>query len=265
MVSLLSGKRCNLYWARQSARIIAAGIAIHNPGRVAMIFHSRCSNASDIVPFSLLLGNLAHSALTDGADIVEVLLTHPSSTEVQALKTAGFMHLACLIHMSRPLDFPPAQSHTYELQWNHFHPGDESKLERILTETFIDSLDCPAIRGIRKVEDIIESYKASGTFRPDSWWLPLWKGNNIGCILMNDSIVDEQAALIVYLGVIPRWRRRGLARAMIHHALQYAYQRGMKKISLAADSRNTPAVKLYRQEGFIPIKQQDAFIKYSSV
>ena len=104
IVPLLNSKRCNLYWVRQRTRIIAAGIVIHNPGRVAIIYHSRCLTANDIIPFSQLIGNLARSALLEGADIVEILLTHPSNVEVQALKMAGFIHLARLIHMSRPLE-----------------------------------------------------------------------------------------------------------------------------------------------------------------
>ena len=263
IVPLLNSKRCNLYWVRQRTRIIAAGIAIHNPGKVAIIYHSRCPTANDIIPFSQLIGNLARLALLEGADIVEILLTHPSNAEVQALKMAGFIHLARLIHMSRPLEnLPFAQSQSDELEWNHFNPGDENKLAKMLPEMLVDSLDCPAMCGLRKVEDIIEGYKASGIFRADSWWLPQWKGNDIGCILMNDSIVDEQTSFIVYLGVIPRWRRMGFARAMLRHAFRYAYQREIKNISLSVDARNTPAIRLYRQEGFTPIKQQDVFITH---
>lgn len=267
LIPLLNSKRCNLYWVRKSDRIMAAGLAIHHPGRVAMIFHTRCLEPGGITALCRLLDKLSRLALSQGAAVVEVLITDPTQPEIQAFRLAGYIHLAHLIFMSRTLENLTRQPrdtcllpHEGRLEWSRFTLGDEKRLARILTETFVDSLDCPAIHGMRRIEDIIEGYKASGIFRPDSWWLPRLRGNDLGCILINESAVDERTAEILYLGVIPRWRKKGIARAMLKESFAYMHRRGIKKISLAVDSGNAPALALYHQEGFRPINHQDVFI-----
>jgi ribosomal protein S18 acetylase RimI-like enzyme len=56
---------------------------------------------------------------------------------------------------------------------------------------------------------------------------------------------------VIYLGLTPAARGRGLGRAAIRHALDLA--RGQATVlELAVDLRNTPAVRLYRSCGFTP-------------
>jgi GNAT superfamily N-acetyltransferase len=52
------------------------------------------------------------------------------------------------------------------------------------------------------------------------------------------------------LFVAPDARRRGVGRALLHHALARARDRGAARLTLNTNERNEPAQALYRAEGF---------------
>lgn len=53
------------------------------------------------------------------------------------------------------------------------------------------------------------------------------------------------------LAIAPEWRRRGLARALLSTAYEWASQVGVRKISLNVRAGNEAAIQLYRSEGFV--------------
>jgi ribosomal protein S18 acetylase RimI-like enzyme len=54
---------------------------------------------------------------------------------------------------------------------------------------------------------------------------------------------------VIYLGLTPAARGRGLGRAVLRRALELA-RANTPRLELAVDLRNTPAVQLYRATGF---------------
>jgi ribosomal protein S18 acetylase RimI-like enzyme len=52
------------------------------------------------------------------------------------------------------------------------------------------------------------------------------------------------------LGVRRRWRRKGLAMALLHHSFGEFYRRGKRSVGLGVDSENpTGATRLYERAG----------------
>ncbi len=66
--------------------------------------------------------------------------------------------------------------------------------------------------------------------------------------LISWHIVDE--AHIANLAVHPHYRRQGLARTLLRHALLTAQQSGMRSALLEVRAGNVPALALYRAFGF---------------
>jgi mycothiol synthase len=54
---------------------------------------------------------------------------------------------------------------------------------------------------------------------------------------------------VIYLGLTPAARGRGLGRAVLRHALELA-RAHVPRLELAVDLRNMPAVRLYQAAGF---------------
>ena len=57
------------------------------------------------------------------------------------------------------------------------------------------------------------------------------------------------------VGVLPEYRRRGLARRVLEHALRYLRTRGAKRVTLGVIDGNLPAYALYRSLGFAAFGQ----------
>lgn len=53
------------------------------------------------------------------------------------------------------------------------------------------------------------------------------------------------------VGVVPGWRRRGLARAMMSYLIATSTQEGLERLSLEVIDRNAPARALYESLGFL--------------
>lgn len=80
--------------------------------------------------------------------------------------------------------------------------------------------------------------------------------------LMNDSTNNELIALVCYLAIDPKFQRQGLAQFLLQHEIKLLKERGIKKIKLGVDPRNTNAQKLYEKMGFA--KEQTASTEWLS-
>ena len=118
--------------------------------------------------------------------------------------------------------------------------------------TYTGSLDMPELEGTRGLEDILAGHQAAGLFVPERWRLGRIPGEpEAAAVLLLTQAPGRDAWEVIYLGLTPSARGRGLGRAVIRHALELA--RGQAPVlELAVDLRNTPAVRLYRDTGFTP-------------
>ena len=65
---------------------------------------------------------------------------------------------------------------------------------------------------------------------------------------------------VVYMGLLPQCRGRGFGRAILHHAVKVARDYACELVTLAVDAGNTPAVRLYRDCGFVETTRRRAWI-----
>ncbi|WP_319547732.1 GNAT family N-acetyltransferase [Desulfogranum marinum] len=79
-------------------------------------------------------------------------------------------------------------------------------------------------------------------------WLKEINSNNAGSLAI--SKVDERVAFINFLLVLPAYREKGIAKELMHFAIQHAETGGVKKVRLETYSCLTNARKLYADLGF---------------
>ncbi len=72
----------------------------------------------------------------------------------------------------------------------------------------------------------------------------LWLGNAI------DQVSGDRHAHIFLLYVMPSHRRRGIGSALVHHAENWARERGDRQIGLQVFTSNQPALQLYQTLGY---------------
>jgi GNAT superfamily N-acetyltransferase len=114
--------------------------------------------------------------------------------------------------------------------------------------------------GLRATRDVIASHMATGEFSPHRWWLLRAGGSPEGCCLLNHCPANR-AVELVYLGISPGLRGRGLSRRLLEHALARADAPDAREITCAVDTRNTPAVRLYHAMGFRSFGSRAGFVK----
>jgi [ribosomal protein S18]-alanine N-acetyltransferase len=96
------------------------------------------------------------------------------------------------------------------------------------------------------MDDVLSAHRLAGG-RPSTWWIAEVDHVPAACVLVNDH---TDSAEVVYLGVAPEYRRRGLARCMLDRAARAAAARGLASLTLAVDAANTPAMAAYAAAGF---------------
>jgi ribosomal protein S18 acetylase RimI-like enzyme len=136
----------------------------------------------------------------------------------------------------------------------------DGELGTILERSYEQTLDCPGLYGLRRTEDIIAGHKATGRFDPSLWTLLYVDDEPAGVILIN-PFPGHKVTELVYIGLAPFARGRGLGRQLLRHGLCLLQGRRERSISLAVDQRNTPALALYAAEGFHPAVQRVAVIR----
>jgi ribosomal protein S18 acetylase RimI-like enzyme len=139
-----------------------------------------------------------------------------------------------------------------DFDWRPFDPSIADEFHAVLQATYTGSLDMPELEGTRGLDDILAGHQAAGLFAPGRWRLGRIPGEpDAAAVLLLTEVPGHDAWEVIYLGLTPAARGRGLGRAVIRHALELA--RGHAPIlELAVDLRNTPAVRLYRATGFTP-------------
>ncbi|MCK4601123.1 MAG: GNAT family N-acetyltransferase, partial [Phycisphaerae bacterium] len=158
---------------------------------------------------------------------------------------------------------PPAEPPPW--QWRDYEHFTEAQLGEVILATYEQSLDCPLLKGLRTGEEIVAGHRTTGVFCPGAWWIvDTSDGAPAGCILAND-VADERTVNVVYLGVVPACRGQGLAAAMLQHARSIARARGKLALTLAVDTRNTYAHRVYVRAGFVPVARRGAYAACATV
>lgn len=255
--------RCVLWWLLDGPRPLAAALVIGSPGRTSMILHSTTDGG--IIPIkalSDLLATVANETLDGNVVLTQALLWPSCRGDVEAFASAGFMLLADLIYMRQCLRGHRRTSPggSAEVEYRSYSAETHADFAAAILASYADSLDCPALAGLRSIEDVLAGHKAAGVFREDLWTVAYWQGRLAGVVLLNEN-VQQNAAEIVYMGAAKPFRGRGLGQILLSKAADLALANRFSAICLAVDSGNHYARRLYTRAGFVQSFQRLAYVR----
>jgi ribosomal protein S18 acetylase RimI-like enzyme len=133
--------------------------------------------------------------------------------------------------------------------FEEYAESEQERLGRVIQRTYEGTLDCTALDGIRDMDDVIDGYKATGTFRPVNWMFVRHEGADIGVLLLADHVAARHWELM-YMGIVPEYRGRGWGRQIAHYAQWLARGARAERLLVAVDAKNRPAANVYRSTGF---------------
>lgn len=248
-----------LWVAESASRLAWAILPIVSPGRTMLLL---CPGGSRRTPAAAapLIAAVCEHYRQRGIHLAQVLADPAALPMAESLRTLGFGQVAELLYMQRPLrqDHRPQPSTRLEL--HPYRPEIDPLFRETILATYEQSLDCPALNGLRSIDDIMAGHHATGEFDPNLWTLLVHSGKPVGVTLLSCQRFAETVEL-VYFGLVPAARGRGLGNAAMRAVLQQAAQTGMARLSLAVDTANAPAIRLYSRHGLSPVGRKMAFLR----
>lgn len=101
-----------------------------------------------------------------------------------------------------------------------------------------------------------DSWKDSPAFQPNLWRVA-WDGDEVAGMARNEVPIDQNRAFnrnrghTQHLSVMPKWRRRGLGRALLAESLRMMREKGLKEASLDVETQSTTGeLQLYESTGY---------------
>lgn len=243
-------------------RVLEACLCVTGAGRTAMLFLSRPTGR----PAETRLARVVREATDELEEIrlAQALLLPEEQGSERALADAGFERVAELAYLRRPRVLPiDAGLHADLPAGIEIVPGaevDDDDLILALDRSYEGTLDCPTLCGKRDTRDVLESHRSVGEHDPSLWWVIRDAGEVVGAMLFT-PIPDQSAIELVYLGVSPSMRGRGVAAAVFAEGIHRLRAREEASITCAVDLQNVPARRLYERFGFVETARRVAMVR----
>ncbi|MGE5195230.1 MAG: GNAT family N-acetyltransferase [Deltaproteobacteria bacterium] len=259
----------NLLVALDGDRIVGTVLAVLRPGGAAFLWPPVVQpEAATADVASALLEAVASRIEAQGAQFLQCLLDPADAAGREALNRGGIPYATDLILLSRSLveTGPNSPGGSFSgagrlqpvdregLCAECYSPESHAAFSRLVERTYVGTLDCPVLAGVRGGEESLEAHRATGQFVPNAWRLYREAGEDVGVLLLAEH-PERDAWEVAYLGVIPEARGRGFGRAILYDGLALARRSGRSTIEIAVDAANAPALRLYRRLGFSDIRR----------
>jgi mycothiol synthase len=246
--------------AEEEGKLAWAMLPLLSPGRTALLFTSAEWSCE-----SPAAGELVKTVCRDlaGRDVqlAQVLIDPAQLPARRFFALQGFSEIAELNYLNgHPPRSAAAAILPPEMRLENYSPQTHEVFGRAILASYKESLDCPALTGVRHIEDIIAGHKATGEFDPGLWQVLMENSAPVGVLLLS-RVVGADSLELVYLGLSPEARGRGLGDLLMRHAMQQVVRQNRRRLSLAVDRRNTPAMKLYFRFGMARLTSKLAMIR----
>lgn len=193
--------------------------------------------------------------------LAQALVAIDTNWQASPLATVGFEPVAELLYMVCLVDRPPVTAAAEaEIDFEPIAARHSDRIASLIEETYQDTLDCPGLNGVREIGDVLDGYRSCPAGAAAQWFIARRAGHDVGCLLLIDEPADAQCE-IIYAGLVPAARGRGLGRTLVHRAQQEAHRAGRARLVLAVDRANLPAVKTYAGTGFQTWDQRRALVR----
>jgi ribosomal protein S18 acetylase RimI-like enzyme len=240
----------DLLVAQVGGKPIGAVLAVQRAGGAAFLWPPAAGPRG--VPASAIESLLrAITIRLDDAGVLftQCLLEPDDRAGRDVLTAAGFPCWTDMLLMSRRVDGTPGDAATITLDSVSYNASNHAAFVQTIERTYVGTLDCPALAGLRRGDDALAGHRGTGPFDPALWRLFRFENADVALLLANDQ-PDRSAREIAYLGVVPEARGRGFGREILRAEISAAQLAGRAFIEVAADANNRYALEVYRSLGF---------------
>jgi ribosomal protein S18 acetylase RimI-like enzyme len=242
----------NLLVAIRDGMPVGAILIVVRPGRMAFLWPPVVlpGEAGTIVAEKLLT-SAASCVDAAGVVVTQCLLELDDTRGRDLLNSTGFPYCTEILLLSREVGdtLQSPDRDRGSLTFDTWNPALDVEFVEAVERTYVDSLDCPEIARYRSGNDALTSYRAAPGFDSALWSLVRVDDKAAGVLLAHDH-PQRGIREIVYVGVVPEARRRGIGRSLLLRSLVAAAEAGIERCEVAVDGGNHYALSLYRSLGF---------------
>jgi ribosomal protein S18 acetylase RimI-like enzyme len=139
-------------------------------------------------------------------------------------------------------------------------PAQRERFRRALAASAADARDFPDLQIDVATDLRLQRLAETGISGERLWYLVEKQGDEAGCLLLADQPEWDRCEL-VYLGLEPSHRGRGVGRWLARHAVWQARQAGRSHLIAGVDAANDPAVAVYAAAGFVQAGRRHVFYR----
>ena len=230
------------------------------PGRTGLLLVPDVAPRGAAGPHVALIAHaLAQPALRQ-LHYVQALIEPDATGRAALLSAAGFRRLTTLDYLHRRVTYPWCDSpRAADLTWSAYSAPARGDFAAAILASYVDSADCPELTGLRPIDDVLAAHQSSGQFTPELWQLARLGGAPAGCVLLA-PLPGTRLVDLVYMGVAPAFRRRGVGRLLLQRALELCRARQAAGLTVVVDHRNTAARRLYEGFALQCMVQREAYL-----
>jgi mycothiol synthase len=233
-------------------------------GRSAMLFAPPLSEFPEAAGATqAAIAGALEDARAAGIGIAQAILEPADAAGKTVFAAAGMVRLATLAYMERkPPGSAPAAAEMElppEYRVEGYREETHGMFREAIERSYEGTLDCPMLAGMRDMEDTIEGHKGVGVFDPGLWSVVLSGERAAGCLLLSE-IPQRNGLELVYLGLAPEARGKGIGKRLVKRALAAAVRRHFDVATLAVDAANVAAVRLYKRCGYSKVAERAAMV-----
>lgn len=244
-----------VFGAHVDGALRCAAMALVDRGQAGLVMVAPCSHGAAPV----VLDAQVQAARAGGLKLLEAIVLPGDRDAATCLAAAGYRRLTELLYLrARPRNEPPLPT-SAGLEWRSFTTDRAGLFERALERSYEQSHDCPELSALRSAADALAGHRAAGVFDPSLWWVALRDGEPVGVILLT-RLAGALGLELVYMGASVGARGTGVGDALLHRCFTCVRSRGARAVTLAVDSRNIPARRLYERWGFFEVGVRAAWI-----
>jgi mycothiol synthase len=217
--------------------------------------------ATDADAYGPLIESATRRAEEHGKEHIRSFAGAKDTVAGEALETAGYRPIRHGFRMGIDLvgDLP-------EPEWPEgfavrpYREGDGPAFHRAHQESFADTWEFTS----EPIEPWTHWFMGA-LFQPEHWFLVEAEGGDVaGLAICRVSETEELTAWVRILGVLPAYRRRGLALALLQHVFRHFTEHGLRHVVLGVDGENpTGAVALYERAGMHILRRNVTYERVS--
>lgn len=264
----------HLWVAKDQKGVLVSALLIPCAGRTGMIFVSPLTNRYQKSIAPRVIDRLCRHVPLKQVTLAQALLDPHQDDLANVLAQSGFSELATLLYLSCPSPPSPPiplSSHgDHGLHWPSgpqgvrlltFNDARRTLFEQTILNSYEQSLDCPGLKGLRTIDDILQGHLSTGTFLPERWFLAIDPQQQPAGVMLLNELPEKNELELVYLGLVPAFRGRGLGQALLNHGLRLVLKQGFSAMTCACDEKNAPALAMYRRLGFVSSGKKRAWLR----